>query len=177
MIEVTIDNEAIEDYLRLLYIPPWKSGYKEITPLPAAQLAIVKNGVIETKRYWHLPYRPLSISRTEAKEKVKSLLAEAVKRRLLAADVEVGSFLSGGIDSGLISYFAEKELGDKKLKTFSIGFETHINELPYAEEVARTIGSDQRSVNLAENIPEYLEHVAEYFDEPFADSSMIPQYL
>ena len=109
-------------------------------------------------------------------EKTSHLLTASVKNCLLAADVEVGTFLSGGIDSSIVSALAA-QASPKKIKTFSAGFEDFINELPYAKSVAERIGSDHYEQHIRTDLIDTYQEVSHYFDEPFADSSHIPTAL
>lgn len=170
-----LDYEAIDNYLHLLYIPPYKTVYKNVHPLPPAHTAVYEGGKLSLVRYWSMPYQPITISENEAEEKVRKLVEEAVKKRMVS-DVEVGAFLSGGVDSSIIAYLANKHT-DKPLKSFSAGFEDYINELPYAREAARIAKTDHHELQMNVNLAETLKKVCAYFDEPFADSSSIPQFL
>ena len=171
-----IDLVALDNYLELMYIPPWKSIYENIFSLPPAHVAVYRNDNLEIKRYWSLAYNPISISYEDAKKETKRLLDEAVKKRMLAADVEVGSLLSGGVDSTFVSILAQKYL-DHPLKTFALGYGEYVNELPYAEKASRAIGSEHFTLQAGGDLIEELETVIGYFDEPHADSSDFPQHL
>jgi len=170
-----INYEAIDNYLHLFYIPPTKTAYQNIFTLPPAHSAVYKNGSLSISRYWTMPINPLEISEEEAKEKLVYLLDEAVRKRMIA-DVEIGTFLSGGVDSSIITYLAQKHT-QKRLKSFSAGFEHYINELPYARKAAKIAGTDHHELQINVNLPEVLAEVCAYYDEPFADSSSVPQYL
>lgn len=170
-----LDYRAIDNYLTLMYIPPWKTVYKNIKTLPPASFAIFKDGNIEINTYWQMEKRPLSISYNEAKEEIKRLLTESVKKRMVA-DVEIGSLLSGGVDSTLVSFLAQS-FSKTPIKTFSVGYQDYINELPFALEASKKIGSDHYTLQAKDDMVEELHKVTEYFDEPHADSSDFPQYL
>jgi asparagine synthase (glutamine-hydrolysing) len=175
-IEGVIDKCAIDNYLQLMYIPPWKSVYENVRQLPPAHSAIYNRGHLNVTRYWTLPHRPITINYEDAKEETRRLLDEAVKKRMLAADVEVGSLLSGGVDSTIVSILASKYL-NHPLKTFSLGYGDYINELPYAQQASDTIHSEHYTTQANGNMIEELEKVIGYFDEPHADSSDFPQHL
>lgn len=170
-----LNYEALDNYLHLFYIPPAKTVYQNVFTLPPAHYALYKDGSLSLQRYWTMPINPLKISEREAKEKLAHLLDEAVRKRMIA-DVEVGTFLSGGVDSSIITYLAQKHTA-KRLKSFSAGFEHHINELPYARKAADIAGTDHHELQINVNLPETLSEVCAYYDEPFADSSSVPQYL
>lgn len=173
-----IDFNAIDNFMQLLYIPPYKTIYKNIYTLKPAHYCVInyKNlNKIKTYNYWELKKEELEISYKEAKEKIKSLIEKSVQKRMVA-DVEVGSMLSGGVDSTLISYLAQKQMR-KPLKTFSVGFENFINELPFAKEAADKIKSNHNELVMNVNIAKELQKVYQYLDEPNADASIIPTYL
>lgn len=170
-----LDYKAIDNYLRLMYIPPWKSVYKNIHQVPPAHCGIFKDGKLLLKRYWTLIHNPMSISYDDAKSEVHRLLRDAIKKRLTTSDVEIGTFLSGGIDSSLVSLIAAKEL-DHPIKAFSVSYEGS-DELPFAKQVSEKIGAEHFSVSIDKAITEEIDKVILYFDEPHADTSDFPQHV
>ena len=113
----------------------------------------------------------------QAKEELKGILRKAVKERMVA-DVPIGTFLSGGYDSSLVTALAQS-VSDEPVKTFSIGFhEEKYNEARYAKEVASYLGCDHTEMYIDENdMFSLVESIPGYYDEPFADSSQIPSML
>lgn len=170
-----IDPKAIDNYLALMYIPPQKTIYKNIHTLAPAEYATYKNGTLLKKKYWKLRLKPKQTSYDEARNEIKKLFDKAVKKRLIA-DVEIGSFLSGGVDSTLVTAYAEKHL-DRPIKTFSLEYANHMSELPFAKEAALKIRADHKELRVGNNLIESLKESIEYFDEPHADSSDFPQAL
>lgn len=170
-----IDPGALDNYLALMYVPPTRTIYKNIFTLLPAEYAIFKNGTLTKGKYWQLEYKPIDISYDDAKEEIRRLFTDAVKKRLVA-DVEIGSFLSGGVDSTLVTAYAQK-LSDRPLKTFALGYGDYRNELPYAAEAAKKIGTDHYTLQANEDLLEALKESIAYFDEPHADSSDFPQSL
>lgn len=170
-----IDPQAINDYLRLLYIPPWKTIYSNIHTLPPASAGIVKNGNIETWKYWQLDKKTLTISYDDAKKEIKKLFNDAVRKRMIA-DVEIGSLLSGGVDSTIVTAYAA-QYSNQPIKTFAVGFGIHKNELPYALEASKKIQTDHHTLVTEKVDINELKKVIAYFDEPHADSSNFPQHL
>ena len=175
-----IDPVALDDYLRLMYIPPWKTVYSNIHTLPPAHAGIVKDGKLRIWKYWQLENshedKSLDISYADAKKEIKRLFDDAVRKRMVA-DVEIGSLLSGGVDSTMVTAYAQK-YASHPLKTFSIGYERHINELPFAKQASEKIGTDHYTLQAtSELIIQGLEEVVAYMDEPHADSSDFPQHL
>lgn len=138
---------------------------------------------IVTETYYTIPYPPIKTLNTatrsypEQKKKLREILEDSVKKRLLA-DVPLGSFLSGGIDSSVIVALASKH--KKNLKTFSIGYSDNefFDETSYAELVAKKFRTDHTTFKLSnEDLFEELHNVLDYLDEPFADSSALPVYI
>ena len=175
LVKGKIDPQALDDFLRLLYIPPNKSVYSNIKVLLPAHAAIVKDSQIETWRYWNLEKSEIAISHDEAKTEIKRLFESSCQKRMVA-DVEIGSLLSGGVDSTLVTAYAQKYT-NKPIKTFSVQYGDLINELPYAKQASKQIGTDHYSLNASSSDLKELKDVIAYFDEPHADSSDFPQHL
>jgi asparagine synthase (glutamine-hydrolysing) len=173
-ISAVIDKTSVDNYLTFLFVPPWRSIYKDIHPLEPAHTLTYKEGQVTKNRYWEITHDPIITDFDTASETVKTLLSESVKSRMIA-DVEVGTFLSGGIDSGIVTILAAKEKRD--LKSFSAGFEYVINELPQAKEISLRAKTDHYEKNITTLVLESLMKVSAYFDEPFADSSIVPTNL
>lgn len=176
-IKKDIDRQAIDYYLTYQYIPAPLSVYKNIYKLMPAEYIIVKNGkIIEKKNYWQLPAKTnYNISYADAKEQLRELLFESVKLRLVS-DVPVGSFLSGGVDSSIITAIMAKTAG-KQIKTFSIGFdEGDYNELPYAKLVADKYNTEHKEFIVKPDTINIINDLAYFYNEPYADSSALPTY-
>lgn len=174
-----IDREALELYFRLGYIPDDLSVFQGIRKLKPGHTLVFRNNEVSIRRFWDLP-KPEAVNAgwdsNEAANHLSQLLEESVRLRLVA-DVPVGVFLSGGTDSSLIATLATEQASDK-LKTFSIGFtEQRYNELPYAREVAQHIGSEHHEFVVSMDHMDTVAELAWYFDEPFADPSLLPTYL
>lgn len=185
-IKGVLDHAALDDYLTLMYIPPWKTVYKNIQALAPASCATLDlskegGGKLTISRYWKLEKKPMqegvgkSPSYDEAKEEVRRLLTDAVQKRMIA-DVEIGSFLSGGVDSTLVTHIAQS-FSKTPIKTFSIGYQNYINELPFALEASQKIGTEHYPLQATGDAVEELHGMLAYFDEPHADSSDFPQFL
>lgn len=170
-----IDYKAIDNYLRLMYIPPWKSVYKNVQQVPPAYCGTFSEGKLSLKRYWFLSHKLINISYEEAKTEVHRLLHEAVKKRLTTSDVEVGALISGGIDSTLVALIAAKEL-KYSLKVFSVSYAGH-DELPFAKQVCKKINGEHFVINIDEAMTHEMDVVIASFDEPHADTSDFPQHL
>ena len=175
-----LDQEAISIYLQTGYIPSPFSIYEEIKKLPPGQYATfnLRENKKEIHSYWDLKeVEESDISYEDAKEQLHDLIVDAVKIRL-QSDVPYGSFLSGGIDSALVSSIANS-IQKEKLKTFTIGFdEKEFDESQDAEQFAKIIGSDHHLIRSnQEELSALLDTFFKAYDEPFADSSAIPSLL
>src|SRR5580658_1197156 len=175
------DREALQLYFLLGYIPdPWTPylGIRKLTP--GGWLRCDKNGQIQEGRYWTLPAaaeRPSpGLSELGASEYVRNAFDQAVKIRLMA-DVPVGAFLSGGIDSTSVG--ASRAIqSPQPVKTLSSGFEEPgFNELPLAAALAKQYGTEHREMMVHPVSVELVSKLVRHFDEPFGDSSAIPTYL
>ena len=171
-----IDLHALGYFFSEMSTPIEQSIYKEIKKLPPANyLEISKYGMLQ-KEYWRLNYRKKTmLSAVEAINHTEVLLEKAVQKTLLS-DVPVGCFLSGGLDSSLVSLYAAKNYSTQ-LKTFSVGFEYEsFNELPYARAISKQIGSEHNEIILNPDDLSIVDDLLKEYGEPFADSSAIPTY-
>ena len=180
-----IDRNAVASYLRHNYIPAPLSIYQGVNKLLPGTLLSVQAGhapVIEP--FWSLDAvvangqaNPFVGSDAEAIDALDSLLSDAVRRRMVA-DVPVGAFLSGGIDSSTVVALMQKA-ADRPVRTFSIGFhEAGYNEAEHAKDVARHLGTDHTELYVtSDQALAVIPKLPAMFDEPFADSSQIPTYL
>ncbi|MBN2122725.1 MAG: asparagine synthase (glutamine-hydrolyzing) [Deltaproteobacteria bacterium] len=176
-----IDPEALELYLTLNYIPaPW-TIFRGIRKLPPATYLVAEKGGISLETYWdvHPESRGVSpLPPEERRKQVFSLLEDSVKRRLIA-DVPLGAFLSGGIDSSIIVALMARNSA-RPVQTFSIGYKDlpSFDETHYAREVARFNGTEHYEFKLGHReVLDAFPHVLENVDEPFADSSSVPTYI
>jgi len=179
--DLTVDEEAISQYLIWGYVPEPLSIWQNVRQLPAANYFTynLKTDKLKLTEYWTLDYgwkNKFTGSYEEAKEALEMIIADAVKIRM-NADVPLGVFLSGGIDSSLVAALATKEINH--VKTFSIKFnEKGFDESVYANQVAKHLGTDHHTIecNYDDGI-QLIENFNRYYDEPFADSSAIPTML
>lgn len=174
LVKKELDRTSLDNYLALYFIPPWRTIYRDIAPLPPAHRAVFENGNFTTTKYWALKRSPVTLSYTDAAVQVRDMLSSSVKSRLIA-DVEVGVFLSGGIDSSIVTALARSH-ASTSLKSFSTGFDEYRNELPYAREVAEHVGTDHYERNIPVSL-EAIQEVTRYYDEPLGDSSNVPTSL
>jgi asparagine synthase (glutamine-hydrolysing) len=171
------DLKALDRYLSFQYVPAPLTAFKGIKRLEAAHcLKLDAQGKLTVTRYWQdEATRPIFKHRAEAREQMLVTLREAVRLRMMA-DVPVGAFLSGGIDSGLIVALMS-ESSNQPVRTVSVGFaeETH-NELPFARLVAKRYGTRHHEIIVTPNHAEAVRSLAWHLDEPFSDSSILPTY-
>ena len=172
-----VDNSSLIKFMSLGYLPNDKSYYENVYKLKPSHFLVFDGENISLKRYWDLPKNRIEISFNEAVEETLQLLKSSIKYRLLA-DVEVGSFLSGGVDSSLVSAIMAKE-SKKKIMTFTIGFkEDGFNEAEYARKIAKHIGSEHFEYYFSANdVLDLIEKIDYYYDEPFGDASALPTML
>lgn len=172
------DYEAIHHYLTYQYVPAPMTGFKGIKKLrPGHTLTIdVARNTVKEKRYWHLNYsKKLQLSEGEWKERILAKLEESVKLRMIA-DVPLGAFLSGGIDSSAVVAMMSKH-SINPVKTFSIGFqEAKFSELSYARQIAEKFGTDHTEFVVTPDAIETLPLLVRHYEEPYADSSALPSY-
>tara|TARA_R110002096_G_scaffold126257_2_gene272842 strand:- start:742 stop:2553 length:1812 start_codon:yes stop_codon:yes gene_type:complete len=176
----TINEDAVSMFLDCTYIPSPYTIFKDVYKLPPGKNLIIdlssKKKII--REYWNLKKVKKSIlSYSEAVEKVDELLTDAVKIRL-QSDVPFGSFLSGGIDSAIVTSIASK-ISKDKIKTFSIGFDDpKYDESKVAAQYAEILNTKHtETICKPEDILEMLPFLIKVYDEPFADSSALPSLL
>jgi asparagine synthase (glutamine-hydrolysing) len=179
-VNLTVNQSAIPYFLHLGYIPEPLSIYNEVEKFPSGCWAVFDGTELKIERYWSARDKvssELISNETEAKIQLKELLQKSVSRRLMS-DVPFGTFLSGGIDSSLVSALAQ-ESTTEKLKTFSIGFEDgKHNESEFARQVAKHLDTEHHEYLLTEkDALELVGEILPQYDEPYADSSAIPTML
>ena len=170
----TIDEQSVDIYYTLGYIPAPKTIYREIKKFPAAKYAIFKNGKINFHEYWKPRFESNVISTPLALERIEELLMSSIKLRI-RSDVPVGAFLSGGIDSSLVVAYMKKLGVDTS--TYTIGFEQNeYDESKYAKKASDIVKTNYNVKILDKSNFENLGQIVNYFGEPFADASAIPMY-
>ena len=177
-IERSVNHKAIDEYLGYLFVPHPLSIYTKIMKLPPATWMVLnEKSSNRTGSFWNVHLRSInqSYSKEDATEELDELLRMAVKKRL-EADVPVGAFLSGGLDSSLIVAIM-RSLGHDELKTFSVGFnESNFNELGHARKIASIFDTKHEEYVVDYNVEQLIPKLLHFFGEPFADSSAIPTY-
>ncbi len=172
-----VDEQALADYLAWGHVHPPATIYRQVRAVSPGELLVVRDRRLHSRqKYWQLRLSPKTpIRPAEAVEEVDQLLREAVRLRL-RADVPVGVFLSGGIDSGVITALAAREQGSRLL-TVTIGFsEEAFDERPLARLVAERYETEHHEVVIRPDATVDLPKIARAYDQPFADSSALPSY-
>lgn len=180
-VPLEIDEEALRLYLQFSYIPdPW-SPYRAIRKLPPGSwMRYHADGRVERGDYWKLPApaerAAPELSPEKARQRIRDVFDESVRLRMIA-DVPLGAFLSGGIDSS--SVVASMALQSKEpVKTFSIGFEeATFNELPFAAMIAEKYRTDHHAIIVRPDCIDLMSKMVDICDEPFGDEACIPTYI
>ncbi len=177
-IDRTINKSALFQFLHLGYIPESHTAWNNIFKFPSGSYAFINVSFeLSIHSYWSLNTQQDLTKMPDPFKSLKNLLTESITKRLVS-DVPLGTFLSGGTDSSLVTAIAS-QLTTTKLKTFNIGFKDQkFNESDYARKVATKLNTDHYEYTVSNNDAlEMTEHYIEHFDEPFADTSAIPTML
>ncbi len=176
-ISVAPDYHSIDQYLTYQFVPSPRTAFTGIKRLkPGEYLTCDLQGNVQTQSYWQPPVRENSrASQEELEGELLALLRESVRMRMVA-DVPLGAFLSGGIDSATIVALMAQE-SSRPVKTFSIGFEEEgFDELPYAKLLAERYETDHHEMIVKPNAADVLPLLVHHYNEPFADASSLPTY-
>jgi asparagine synthase (glutamine-hydrolysing) len=174
----TLDPHAVEEYFALGYIPEPRTIYQGVFKLEPGYLLSVKRGSRELRprQYWDVPFKPVPVrNESDLLDELRARLAESIRLRMIA-DVPLGAFLSGGVDSSaVVSFMAEQSA--TPVKTCSIAFdEARYDESEYALQVAQRYKTDHRIERVQTNDFSMVDRLAGFYDEPYADSSALPTY-
>lgn len=171
-----INIEALHSFFSLEYIPSPMTIFRGIMKLEPGYFIMIKEGNLTKKKYWDLKYNPNHHSKKYFVNALRELLYDSVRIRMVA-DVPLGAFLSGGIDSSLIVSQMSK-ISSQPIKTFSIGFKDQTyNELHSARLIAKKFKTIHSEIILEPDILDLVNKTTSYLDEPFSDTSTIPTYL
>lgn len=180
-----IDHNAVATFMRFSYIISPQSIYKNVFKLePACILTFRIGEPLQIERYWDIReiarrgvMAPRNLSDTEGLEGLEEILEDAVRCRMIA-DVPLGAFLSGGVDSSVVVALMQKH-ATSPLKTFTIGYsERDFDESDYARKISEHLGTDHRELIVEpRHIQEILPQLPEWYDEPFSDTAQIPTFL
>lgn len=175
--KLEIDENALLGYFSLGYVPSLESIYSNIEKIEPSTITKInlQNNEWSVRKFWDIE-NYLGNDKLIEKDitELELLLEDAIHLRTVA-DVEIGSFLSGGYDSSYVTKVLQDNLGSKKLSTYTAGFHEKFDEAPHAEKVANHIGTNHKNFYIeGTDVGEILENYALYFDEPFSDDAAIP---
>ncbi len=177
--EMQVNDSAVVNYLSYQYNPLVETFFKNVYKLPPAHYLSIdpKENKIEIKKYWNMEFRQdETLEEFTTAQRIHETMKDSVEHHMIA-DVPVGAFLSGGIDSSIITTLMQEIRGDKKIKTFTVGFNT-LTEGKEAEETASFLGTDHTELNIGpEEYFSVLPKVVYHFDEPIADPSAVGLYF
>jgi asparagine synthase (glutamine-hydrolysing) len=171
-----LDPEALDHFLAYLYTPRDRAIFRGMRKLAPGHYLKLHDGKLEITRYWEFPaVQPAQRSEADALAELEQTLSDAVQSHMVA-DVPLGAFLSGGIDSSIVVALMARA-SNRPVKTFAIGFdEPRFNELPHAKRVAEHLGTEHHEFVVRPDALDILDRLIWHFDEPFADSSAIPTW-
>ncbi len=172
-----VDPLAVDRYLTYGYVPYPGSILEGVNKLPPAHYAVWRDGALTLHPYWQPEWNAeAQLAPGEDLARLRELLTDAVREQMVA-DVPLGAFLSGGIDSSIIVGLMQ-QASSQPVKTFAIGFDDPaFDETGYAEAVARRLGTEHQTFRVAPRAWETIPQLADQFDEPFADSSALPTWF
>jgi asparagine synthase (glutamine-hydrolysing) len=167
----------IAEVMQYGYINSPNSAFNEIYQVPPASVTSWRDGKTTTATYWRPDFdSKIDISYENALEATKEIIEAAVSRRLIS-ERPLGSFLSGGYDSTVVTAYMSK-LMKEKVQTYSIGFHNEaFNEAHHARQVAKYLGTNHHEEILSPDPSLVIEKISQVLDQPFADSSIVPTYL
>lgn len=169
---ISVDHEALQNYLSFQYTPNYNTIINEIKEVPNGTYFTINDGSLKFYKYHDIKFSNEGVTENE----IYDCVNDSIKHHMIA-NVEVGSFLSGGIDSTIVTALAAKI--NPKIKTFSVGFDVEeYNELTVAKKTAKYLGVENISINVSEqDYIKALPSVAYYMDDPLADPSCVGIYL
>ena len=173
----TLRTEMVAEVMQYGYINSPNSAFNEISQVPPGSYLTWRDGTYQIAKYWEPDFdTKVSISYDEALSVTKELIEKAVDRRLIS-ERPLGSFLSGGYDSTVVTAYMAK-LMSEKVQTYSIGFHSaQFNEAHHAKQVANYLGTNHHEEILNPDPALLVETISKVLDQPFADSSIVPTYL
>lgn len=172
-----IRPDALYDFFTYQYIPDPKTIFKNMYKLEPGHWMTINCDGIKKEKYWDVSFKNISSkSEQELTDELFDITQKCVNRRMIS-DVPLGAFLSGGIDSsGVVGMMASND--SKPVTTCSIGFDSKkFDEVEYASIVANKFKTDHHEFTVSNNVESSLEHIASFFDEPFADQSLVPTFF
>jgi asparagine synthase (glutamine-hydrolysing) len=173
----TVDHKALDAYFAYRWVPAPRTAFTAVRKLPPASTLVYEDGRSRIERYWTLDYgvKRAAEDPRDLHEELRERLRIATRRRIVA-DVPLGAFLSGGVDSAAV-VAAMAEASAQPVRTFSIGFaEDRFNELPLARRIAERFGTEHHELVVEPRALELIPQIVSHYGEPFADDSAIPSF-
>src|SRR6266496_5986923 len=171
-----VDLESIDAYLALQYVPGDRTALKGVRKLPPGHVLVADGETERIEPYWRPEPAATSTSEEEWLERVRAVVGEAVRKRLVA-DVPLGALLSGGIDSSIVVALMA-QASSQPVRTFTVGFpDVRYDERAYARAVALRYGTLHEEVEIEEDVASTLPRLAATFDEPLGDEAAFPTFL
>src|SRR4051812_11963303 len=177
----TLDETALADYLKFLWVPDPKTAFREIRKLPPGHFAIVTEDDFVIRQYWDLAFAPEERSEDDWQREIRETVDRCVRRQMVS-DVPLGSFLSGGVDSSAI--VASMAAAGRPVSTYSLGFDTEDlrheivpDDLRYARTVSARFRTDYHERILQPDVIDLLPKAVWHLEEPVADPAAISTYL
>ncbi len=173
----TIRTDAVYDFFAYQYIPDPKTIFENVYKLEPGHYLEVTENSINKAQYWDISFsRQSTNSESEIKHELQDILNDCTRSRMIS-DVPLGAFLSGGVDSsGVVAMMANNS--EPAITTCSIGFDVEkFNETEFAKIVAEKYKTHHHEMNVHQNVKDNLDRIVSYFDEPFADPSLVPTYF
>ena len=176
-VEKEVRTDAVYDFFTYQYIPDPKTIFANIHKLEPGHYMELQDGKIKKRQYWDLTFtEPTASSEEEITEELYNLINQSVQDRMVS-DVPLGAFLSGGIDSSAVVGMMAKSQ-TKPVITCSIGFDSEkFDEIEYAREIANLFGTDHHEFTVKSTVNDRLKEIVSFFDEPFADPSLVPTFF
>lgn len=173
----TPDMESIQLMLNFGYVPSPMSAFKDIKKLPPAHYLVWRDRHFTMTRYWEPPTKEIGKkSESDLIKELDALMLESVSLRM-NSDRGVGAWLSGGVDSSLVTYYMSK-LQDLPVETFSAGFKSkEFDESEYSLEVSKHLKTNHHPLTIGKGVLDVIPGIVDQLDEPFADSSFVATYL
>ncbi len=177
--EIRLD--AVHDFFAYQYVPDPKTIFQGINKLEPGHYLLVNKDGLRNQQYWDISFSKQSTrSEVELVDELQQIASQCTAKRMIS-DVPLGAFLSGGVDSsGIVALMAEQaeKTDGETITTCSIGFdEEKFNETEFAKQVAEQYNTNHHELTVHDNVADSLKHIVSFFDEPFADPSLVPTYF
>lgn len=176
LVERKIRLDALHDFFAYQYVPDPKTIFEGAYKLEPGHFMVVNSEGHHAHQYWDVSFKTRTISEADAAVQLKEHIDQATARRMIA-DVPLGAFLSGGVDSsGIVATMARHS--ERPITTCAIGFDDErFNETQFAQQVADQYTTDHHEFTVHDNVRDTLVDIVKFFDEPFADPSLVPTYF